>query len=482
VQLIIKSWKDAPTIAQLYEKLCTTQQLSCYENIKKLLNQSESTNELNMSMILNENLLAPQQHQHRHQFELIFDAIKLNTIQNSSVMHCDDSITTSVTISSLPYFKSLHKIDFSSNMLGDSLVVSFFNGILSECVNLKHLDLSFNMITQSSIKAFNDVMMAKSGSNNFFLLEHLNLNGNHFGAGGSITERKVMTAMTTNLTNLVQSHRALKTLWLADCKLNLAKCGCDDENDDAASASSLKRLLSAIKNSKLVDLDFSLNYFDHKYLIELLENVPSQQLECINISNCCRYKLNDKITQSQNFKFELANSISKFSWFYLKKFSLRDLKLNIEQTSEIINAICTSNNKTNLMHLDLSYNSFDDYSVKSLFTECKKLDEIFLVNNLSLPNKYSSVQTQSVIRLDDFDRENGDEENCCCDWLEIIKYRFNDTTCAPVKQLEICLIRNFEQLNEIKSIFKRKWQRDSLKLLFSLNGIVEFRIDEKNSF
>ena len=168
VQLVVKSWKDAPKLSQLYEQVCSIKCYPVFHNIKLVLDESETSNELIASSLLCEQLTSKWQHQ---QFESLFESIKVNIKQ--SVRAGDDSYEASaiprLNTSSWPFIKALTKIDLSRNMLTDNLMTSFFHGILNECISLKHLNLSYNQLTINSVKSFNECLSTRTSKSYFVI-------------------------------------------------------------------------------------------------------------------------------------------------------------------------------------------------------------------------------------------------------------------------------------------------------------------------
>ena len=149
--------------------------------------------------------------------------------------------------------------------------------------------------------------------------------------------------------------------------------------------------------------------------------------------------------------------------------------------------LCTSSK--NLKLLDISYNSFDDFSIKNLVNDCKKLDELLFVNvakfnslidNAKEINNYLMAQSFGTNGFD-YDQMNLANFNDDVNWLELIKYRFNENECAPFKRIEF-VIKCADDIIEIKNLFKRKWQKDSLKVFYNTKNVVEFQIDERMNF
>ena len=132
MHLIVESFKNAPKISEIYEQTCTSKNLDVYSSIQAIIKDSET----NFSLDLKEVRLDADRVS--KQFHAVFESIKINSkhkLNNNS------------------YFSNLLQIDLSSNMLSDEIVVHFIENVLIECLNLKHLNLSFNLITAKSLKA-----------------------------------------------------------------------------------------------------------------------------------------------------------------------------------------------------------------------------------------------------------------------------------------------------------------------------------------
>jgi hypothetical protein len=145
VHVLIESLKDAPTISDLYEQICTTKDTLGYSNIKNLLKSSEENFSLNLEEI-SLNISESVKH-----FDVIAETIRLNNKTNPD------------------YLKNLNQIDLSSNFLTDQILGSVLEGILVHCTSLKSLNLSMNLLSSKSIKNLNDCavtakLISKNGS------------------------------------------------------------------------------------------------------------------------------------------------------------------------------------------------------------------------------------------------------------------------------------------------------------------------------
>lgn len=107
-----------------------------------------------------------------------------------------------------------------------------------------------------------------------------------------------------------------------------------------------------------------------------------------------------------------------------------------------------SNSCKQLKYIDLSYNSFEFYSVECLFTECLKIEEAYLINN----------------------------ENTYMNWTELARLKFEETNSAPLKHFEIKLIECKEK-NSITNFFKGKWQNNFVKTIYMPQNIIEIKVD-----
>jgi hypothetical protein len=108
-----------------------------------------------------------------------------------------------------------------------------------------------------------------------------------------------------------------------------------------------------------------------------------------------------------------------------------------------------------LKSIDLSYNSFDLNLIKLLFSECLKLEEAFLINNVG--DDHSNL---------------GHDLN----WRDVISFKFDEqVTITPLRRLELKL--NFQnEKYEIKSFFKKKWNKSSLKIKQYSKNVIEILV------
>jgi hypothetical protein len=132
--LVVESWKDAPTIQELYEQTLSSKNLTLYINIKGALKETETN--LNLNKLFIENLTMSKH------FDTVFDSIKASAKQQSLNNN---------------FVKNLIHIDLSSNMINDDIFINFIESVLNECQNLKILNLALNLITLKGIKALNDM-------------------------------------------------------------------------------------------------------------------------------------------------------------------------------------------------------------------------------------------------------------------------------------------------------------------------------------
>lgn len=138
VHVLIEKWKSLPTITELYDQICSTKYASPFDNIKTLLIESETNNKLNFS-----NQFFVDYSTLLKQFTIITEVIKVHSKQQLS--------------QNIDYMKSLIEIDLSYNMLDDQIILMFVERLLFDCVNLKTLNLSNNLITVKSLKAICDI-------------------------------------------------------------------------------------------------------------------------------------------------------------------------------------------------------------------------------------------------------------------------------------------------------------------------------------
>lgn len=139
VHVIIEAYKEAPKLEEIYADLCKSSNESCviYSNIKKLLKNSESTFNLELSEILFE---------HREinkQFDIIINSIQAFSKQNLN--------------SPMNYLTSLIKVDFSSNYLTDQIVCNIIENFVSKCQTLKIVNFSKNLMTLKSFKMLSEI-------------------------------------------------------------------------------------------------------------------------------------------------------------------------------------------------------------------------------------------------------------------------------------------------------------------------------------
>jgi hypothetical protein len=131
---MIESYKGAPVLNELYEKICLENNLIVYSNIKQILKESDN--------FLNLNSISIDQTNMTKQFDVIFESIKL--ISKQQLAQTNFSV-------------NLNRIDLSNNLINDQTAICFFETVIPECINLKHLNLGFNQLTVKTLKAFCDL-------------------------------------------------------------------------------------------------------------------------------------------------------------------------------------------------------------------------------------------------------------------------------------------------------------------------------------
>ena len=124
MQLIVESWKDAPKVSELYEKMCLNEKSKVYFNRKIQLELKLC--ETNGGILNLKNYFINSFH-----MNLIFQAILSNN----------------------DFLKIIKHIDLSSNILDDDFSSSFFNSI-EKFTNLKSLNISNNQFTIKSLIYF----------------------------------------------------------------------------------------------------------------------------------------------------------------------------------------------------------------------------------------------------------------------------------------------------------------------------------------
>ena len=115
VNLVIETFKNAPTISEIYEQTCASKSLTIYSNIKSALKESETSFNLDLKNINIDTRNASKQ------FDVIMESIKINSKHQ---------------LNNNAYFTNLLQINLSKNMLYDELVISFVHNILVECLGL----------------------------------------------------------------------------------------------------------------------------------------------------------------------------------------------------------------------------------------------------------------------------------------------------------------------------------------------------------
>ena len=143
VHLVVESWKDAPTVSELYDEACQTKSLPTYSNIKAALKDSESSQCLNLGNLVASSLPG--------QFELIADCLR----QNAKL---------SLSSQNNPYARQLTTINLARNMLSDEDLAPLLD--MSVLADLKMLDLSLNLLTAKSVRALDNLANAIKQSGN----------------------------------------------------------------------------------------------------------------------------------------------------------------------------------------------------------------------------------------------------------------------------------------------------------------------------
>ena len=114
----------------------------------------------------------------------------------------------------------------------------------------------------------------------------------------------------------------------------------------------------------------------------------------------------------------------------------------------ILNYSRLSNSCKQLKYIDLSYNSFEFFSIECLFTECVKIEEAYLINN----------------------------EDSYMNWTELTRMKFEEPNIVPLKHFELKLVDRNEK-NNIINFFKSKWQNNFVKTICMPKNIIEIKID-----
>ncbi len=102
--------------------------------------------------------------------------------------------------------------------------------------------------------------------------------------------------------------------------------------------------------------------------------------------------------------------------------------------------------------IDLSYNSFVSSSLKSLFSECLKIEKVSLINNF-------------------------DEADLDCSLLDAIREKFENVNSVPLKKVELKVNNQMERL-ALKNLFKNKWPQSFVKSFnYFSKFILEIKVD-----
>ncbi len=136
MHLIIEKFKNAPKLGDIYEQTCVSKDLDIYSSLQTILKESETNFYLNLKEIKLDYERASKQ------LYAVFDSVKISSKQ---------------TISNNSYFTNLAHIDLSSNMINDEIFIYFIENVLIECLNLKGLNVSFNLVTAKSLKALDEM-------------------------------------------------------------------------------------------------------------------------------------------------------------------------------------------------------------------------------------------------------------------------------------------------------------------------------------
>ena len=107
-----------------------------------------------------------------------------------------------------------------------------------------------------------------------------------------------------------------------------------------------------------------------------------------------------------------------------------------------------SNTCKQLKQIDLSYNSFEFFSIECLFAECVRIEEACLINN----------------------------DTSYMNWEELTRMKFEESNSVPLKRLEIKLT-DVKEKNNIRNFFKNKWQKNFVKTISMLKNIIEIKVD-----
>jgi hypothetical protein len=225
-------------------------------------------------------------------------------------------------------------------------------------------------------------------------------------------------------------------------------------------------------DSNLTNIDISYNKIANEYLVDMIQHLPYSQMELLNISNCFSSK-NKVNSTSQSFTNaspvvihhamcsplsmdemsyqrmdNLVQPLTKFISTKLTSISLRNYGFDNDSSQKIIK--CLTQCCKQLKCIDLSYNSFEIYSIRELFGECQRLEEAHLVND----NK-----------LEDY------ESN----WLEPVRFKFEQIGNVPFNCLELKL-NSLEDKNDIFGVFTKKWQTNSIKIYHYSKYNVKFKV------
>lgn len=142
--MIIETCKNAPTLSELYEKNCQENNIKCYENIKLLLKESESSFVLNLRSLFIDNSTMSSQ------LDVIFDS--MNTVAKQQGALNND------------YCIKMSHIDLASNLVTDQRAIALMEKVFAECPNVKTLDLSQNLISSKTLTFLCDLISSSKMS------------------------------------------------------------------------------------------------------------------------------------------------------------------------------------------------------------------------------------------------------------------------------------------------------------------------------
>jgi hypothetical protein len=87
-----------------------------------------------------------------------------------------------------------------------------------------------------------------------------------------------------------------------------------------------------------------------------------------------------------------------------------------------------------------------------LFNECPKLEDARLINTHAALSQI--------------------------DWLDVLTVKFEDSNLQPLKRLELKLgSSNEEAKNEIRNLFRKRWHKSLVKIVYFSLNIIELIVD-----